>query len=259
MTAIESIEAVAGLCRQARRILVITGAGVSADSGLPTYRGIGGLYDDKLTGHGMPIEQALSGQMMATRPEVTWTYLAQIEANCRGAQPNAALHAIARLVSERPGSMVFTQNVDGFHREVGTPNLVEIHGNLHKLVCTECGRGRMVPDYAGLQMPPGCPTCGGILRPEVVLFGEDLPRDGILRLEHMLVEGVDLVMSIGTSSAFPYIAGPVVWAADAGVPTVEINPGETRVSGLVSHRLRMGAASALGEILARLDAASSGA
>lgn len=249
----ETLDAVAALIRQARRILFITGAGLSADSGLPTYRGIGGLYDDKLTDHGMPIEKALSGQMMASRPEVSWTYLKQIEANCRGAQPNAAHHAIARLVAERPGSMVFTQNVDGFHREVGTANLVEIHGNLHTLVCTECGRSRMVPDYAGLQIPPACPTCGGIVRPDVVLFGEDLPRDGILRLEHMLADGVDLVMSVGTSSLFPYIAGPVVWAAQQGVPTVEINPGQTPVSALVRHRLRMGAASALGELLARLE------
>jgi NAD-dependent deacetylase len=252
----DTLAAVTELLRQAKRILFITGAGLSADSGLPTYRGIGGLYDDKLTGHGIPIEKALSGQMMANRPEVSWTYLAQIEANCRGAQPNAAHHAIARLVADRPGSMVFTQNVDGFHRDVGTANLVEIHGNLHQLLCTECGRGRRVPDYAGLQMPPGCPTCGGVMRPDVVLFGEDLPRDGILRLEHMLVEGVDLVMSIGTSSAFPYIAGPVMWAADAGVPTVEINPGETRVSAQVTHRLQMGAAHALGEILTRLGVAA---
>ncbi|MEZ5627525.1 MAG: NAD-dependent protein deacylase [Rhodocyclaceae bacterium] len=251
----ETLDAVAALVREARRILFITGAGLSADSGLPTYRGIGGLYDDKLTGHGMPIEKALSGQMMANRPEVSWTYLAQIEANCRGAQPNAAHHAIARLVADRPGSMVFTQNVDGFHRDVGTANLVEIHGNLHQLLCTECGRGRRVPDYAGLSMPPGCPTCGGVMRPDVVLFGEDLPRDGVLRLEHMLVDGVDLVMSIGTSSAFPYIAGPVVWAAEAGVATVEINPGETRVSALVRHRLQMGAAHALGEVMSRLGRA----
>ena len=254
MDSTQLLDAVADQCRQAKRILFITGAGLSADSGLPTYRGIGGLYGNRLTRHGVSIEEALSGAMMARRPEVSWAYLAQIEASCRGAQPNVAHRAIARLAGERPGSMVLTQNVDGFHRDVGTPNLVEIHGNLHKLVCTECGRGRSVPDYAGLQMPPGCLTCGGILRPEVVLFGEDLPRDGILRLEHMLAEGVDLVISVGTSSAFPYIAGPVVWAAEAGVPTVEINPGETRVSAAVSHRLRMGAASAFGEILARLDA-----
>lgn len=253
MTADNAIGAVADLIRDAKRILFITGAGISADSGLPTYRGIGGLYDEKLTDHGIPIEQALSGQMMAMRPEVTWRYLAQIEATCRGAEANEAHWVIARIVAARPGSMVLTQNVDGFHRAVGTPGLVEIHGNLHHLVCTECGRGRHVTDFVGLQMPPACPTCHGIMRPDVVLFGEPLPEEAVMKLEHMLADGVDLVVSIGTSSAFPYIAGPVVWAAQDGVPTVEINPGETAVSGVVTHRLPIGAAAAMQAIEALLD------
>ena len=244
MSDLESIAAVAALVRDARRILFITGAGISADSGLPTYRGIGGLYDEQLTGHGIPIEQALSGQMMAQRPEITWRYLAQIEASCRGARPNDAHLVIAHIAAERPGTMVLTQNVDGFHRAVGTGGLVEIHGNLHELACTECGRGRWVEDFAGLQMPPACPTCHGLMRPNVVLFGEALPAQAIMKLEHMLANGVDLVVSVGTSSAFPYIAGPVVWAADAGIPTVEINPGETPLSELVTCRLQMGAAEA---------------
>ncbi len=252
MSEFEAIDAVAALVSDASRILFITGAGISADSGLPTYRGIGGLYDEQLTDHGIPIEQALSGQMMAQRPEVTWRYLSQIEATCRGAQPNEAHHAIAQIVAERPGSMVLTQNVDGFHRAVGTSGLVEIHGNLHQLFCTECGRGRQVPDFVGLQIPPGCPTCGGLMRPDVVLFGEPLPEQPMLRLAHMLESGVDLVFSIGTSSAFPYIAGPVVWAAEEGIPTVEINPGETPLSELVTYRLQLGAAEAMRAIQLRL-------
>lgn len=248
----EGIEAVAGLIRSAQRILFITGAGISADSGLPTYRGIGGLYDEDLTDHGIPIEQALSGAMMAQRPDITWQYLAQIEATCRGAEPNEAHWVIARLVAARPASMVLTQNVDGFHRAVGTPGLVEIHGNLHQLSCTECGRGRTVPDFVGLQFPPACPTCHGVMRPNVVLFGEALPIEATMKLEHMLECGPDLVVTIGTSSAFPYIAGPVVWAAEDGIPTVEINPGNTPVSGFVTHHLRMGAAAALSAIEAHL-------
>jgi len=252
MTEQAQIDAVASLIDQSKRILFITGAGISADSGLPTYRGIGGLYDDALTDHGIPIEQALSGAMMAQRPDITWQYLAQIESTCRGAAPNEAHWVLARLVAARPGSMVLTQNVDGFHRLVGTPGLVEIHGNLHQLACTECGRGRTVPDFVGLQFPPACPTCHGLLRPAVVLFGEALPVEATMKLEHMLERGPDLVVSIGTSSAFPYIAGPVVWAAEDGIPTVEINPGETPLSGLVTHHLRMGAAAALTAIEACL-------
>ena len=90
------------------------------------------------------------------------------------------------------------------------------------------------------------------MRPDVVLFGEALPPRAIERLEHVLQGGIDLVVSIGTTSVFPYIAGPVVWAAHAGVPSVEINPGDTEVSHLVDHRLRMGAAEAMAELWQRI-------
>ncbi len=90
------------------------------------------------------------------------------------------------------------------------------------------------------------------MRPDVVLFGEDLPQRAILQLQHALDTGFDLVMSIGTSSLFPYIAGPVIWAAEDGVPTVEINPGRTPVSDIVRYRLPMRAAEAMEAIEARL-------
>jgi len=243
---------VARLVADAGRILFITGAGISADSGLPTYRGIGGLYHERLTEHGLTIEEALSGEMMATHPEVAWKYLAEIEANCRGAQPNIAHRIIAALERERSGVWVLTQNVDGLHRAAGSTRLIEIHGRVHRLRCTECPHARNVPDFAGLHIPPGCPVCGGVLRPDVVLFGEMLPERELARLEAVLADGVDLVVSIGTTSAFPYIAGPVWWAQQMGVPTVEINPGETEVSRLVDHRLRHRAAEALPGLWQRL-------
>ncbi|WP_248282011.1 SIR2 family NAD-dependent protein deacylase [Parazoarcus communis] len=246
------LDEVAALIRNAQRVLIITGAGISADSGLPTYRGIGGLYHERLTKEGLTIEEALSGDMMARHPEVAWRYIAEIEANCRGAQPNAAHNVIADLEREKPGVWVLTQNVDSLHRMAGSQKVIEIHGKVHHLRCTECHHQRSVQDFAGLSLPPACPVCGGVLRPDVVLFGESLPQKGLDRLAHVLEQGVDLVLSIGTTSAFPYIAGPVWWAQQAGVPTVEINPGETEVSRIVDHRLRMGAAKAMTQIWARL-------
>jgi NAD-dependent deacetylase len=196
----------------------------------------------------------LSGPVFARRPEITWKYLAQIEHNCRGARPNAAHFAIAELQRRCPGSLVFTQNVDGLHRAAGSDGLIEIHGRLHQLRCTECGASREVGDFSGLSFPPACPRCGGLVRPDVVLFGEDLPLQPLLRLEHALEVGFDLVFSIGTTSVFPYIAAPVVWARRAGVPAVEINPGASEVAELVDFRLRMGAAAAFTEIMSRLAA-----
>lgn len=255
MSAADTLERVARLIADADRILFITGAGISADSGLPTYRGIGGLYHERLTDEGLTIEEALSGEMMLRRPEIAWKYIAQIEANCRGARPNIAHRIIAAFEHEKPDVWVLTQNVDGLHRAAGSRKLIEIHGTVHRLRCMDCHHARAVSDYAGLEIPPACPLCGGILRPDVVLFGEMLPEAGLNRLESVLADGVDLVVSIGTTSVFPYISGPVWWAAQVGVPSVEINPGDTEVSRLVTHRVRLRAAEALPEIWRRLHPA----
>lgn len=236
---------VARLVGRARRILFITGAGISADSGLPTYRGIGGLYEDRGTIDGLSIEGALSGAVFRVRPDITWKYLAQIESNCRGAHPNRAHEVIAELERERPFVMVLTQNVDGFHREAGSQRVLEIHGNLRQLRCTRCRHLEQVPDYGQLVLPPICPQCGAAVRPRVVLFGESLPVRELLELQTALAEGFDLVFSVGTSSVFPYIVEPVLLAKAQGRPTVEINPGETPVSGMVDYRFGMGAAEAM--------------
>ncbi|MFN3984911.1 MAG: NAD-dependent deacylase [Rhodocyclaceae bacterium] len=250
------LDAVARHLADAQRALFITGAGISADSGLPTYRGVGGLYHERLTDDGLTIEQALSGEMMRQQPAVAWKYIAEIEENCRGARPNVAHRVIAALEAVRPGVCVLTQNVDGLHRQAGSRNLIEIHGTVHRLRCTECHHARGVADFSGLQLPPDCPVCGGLLRPDVVLFGEMLPERELARLETVLTQGVDLVVSIGTTSVFPYISGPVWWAREAGVPTVEINPGTTEVSDIVDHRLRISAAEAMSELWRRIFPAS---
>jgi NAD-dependent deacetylase len=246
------LDAVAVLIERAKRILFITGAGISADSGLPTYRGVGGLYDDKLTAEGLTIEEALAGHTLATRPEITWRYIAEIEANCRGAGPNAAHRAIAAFEREKPDVWVLTQNIDGLHRAAGSKNLIEIHGTVHRLLCTACDYERPVNDYDGLTLPPHCPSCGALVRPDVVLFGEMLPQHALIQFSRVMDAGPDLVVSIGTTSVFPYIARPVWWARQHGIPAVEINPGSSEVSEIVTHRLRIGAGQAMGALWARL-------
>lgn len=251
-SSLAALDAVAGLLRTARRALFITGAGISAASGLPTYRGVGGLYEREATAEGLAIEEALSGDVFAVRPDITWKYLIQIEENCRGAKPNAAHRAIACLERRLDRVLVFTQNVDGLHRQAGSRDLIEIHGNLQELVCTACTHRETATDFSGLAIPPRCPQCGGVLRPKVVLFGEMLPEPALDRLYDALEEGFDIVFSIGTSSAFPYIQQPVVLAAGSGIPTVEINPARTLLSDLVDYYLPLDAAAAMSAILARL-------
>ena len=226
---------------EARRVLCITGAGVSAESGLPTYRGVGGIYEDQDTDDGIPIELALSAQVFHKDPALTWRYLLQIECACREARPNAAHRLLADWeTAARPSAdlWVLTQNVDGLHAAAGSKQLIEIHGDLHRLRCTRCAWRDMVTDYAHLSPLPTCPACGALIRPEVILFNEALPMIAVATLERELDAGFDLVLSVGTSSQFPYIAQPVALTRQRGGRAVEINPTTTAVSELVDLRLR---------------------
>ncbi len=257
MSLSDALDRAADALRDAGRILFVTGAGLSADSGLPTYRGVGGLYDGGATEEGLPIEEALSGPVFARDPALTWRYIRQIEAACRGATPNDAHRLIAAL--DREGRAVtLTQNVDGLHRAAGAREVIEIHGTLHALACTACAYRRAVADYEGLPPLPRCPDCGAVVRPEVVLFEEALPEPAIARLQRELRRGFDVVVSAGTSAVFPYIAGPVRQAAREGRPTIEIDPGETELSDVVSIRVQAGAALAARELAARLGIALAG-
>lgn len=249
----QEIERVITHLSRARSVLFITGAGISAESGIPTYRGIGGLYNGKTTDEGLPIEVALSGSMFRSRPELTWHHIHQIERACRGATFNRAHELLARFEECFERCWVLTQNVDGFHRTAGSKNVIDIHGDIHELRCTRCSFTERVVDYSNLEPCPNCPRCGALLRPEVVLFEEMLPPTKVMRLQHELAMGFDLVFSIGTSSLFPYIDGPVLEAVARKRPTVEINPGRTDLSDVVEVKLRMGAVAACEALWAARD------
>lgn len=237
-------------------MLAITGAGISAESGLPTYRGIGGLYSQGRTEEGYAIEDALSGTMLETDPALCWKYIAQIEASGRGAAPSEAHRMLARL-ERRCEVVVLTQNVDGLHQRAGSSNVIAIHGDVHRLACTVCGRRRTVTDYSGLALPPRC-DCRGLVRPEVVLFGETLPPAESSRLEREVATGFDVALSIGTTSVFPYIAYPVIATQRRGGLGVEINPGQTSISDWVDVKLARGATAALTAIERALEAPAEG-
>jgi len=246
-----TIERVVDLLEESRSLPLITGAGISADSGLPTYRGIGGLYNVNDTEEGMPIEELLSGHTMRAAPELTWKYLAQIAHACCGATFNRAHEVAAEMEDHFERMWTLTQNVDGFHRAAGSKKVIEIHGDLHDLKCTVCRFRDSVTDYSDLDVPPQCPGCQSILRPDVVLFGEMLPAEKVQLLCQELDEGFDLVFTIGTTSVFPYISEPVRIAQSLGRPTVEINPGTTDVSHLVDVKLPLRAAPAMDAIWGR--------
>ena len=247
----QEIERAAGFLHGCESVLFVTGAGISADSGIPTYRGVGGLYEVDPTENGMPIEKVLSGNTMRRDPALTWKYLGQIEAACRGARFSRAHEVVAEIETRFERVWTLTQNVDGFHRAAGSRNVIDIHGDLHQLMCTACPFRETVEDFRHLALPPLCPRCRAMLRPDVVLFGEMLPLDKVQLLKEELALGFDCVFSIGTSSLFPYISGPVEAASRMGRPTIEINPGSSDVSHLVDVKVPLGAARGLDLIWSR--------
>lgn len=245
----DKIRRVSSLLKGCKSILFITGAGVSADSGLPTYRGIGGLYNDKATEDGISIETALAGETLHKHPGITWKYLSQIEKNCRQAKFNRAHQVIAEMERYFKRVWVLTQNIDGFHSAAGSRNVIEIHGNTHKLRCMKCRWRAQIKDYSQLNaIPPLCPECKGVVRPEVVFFGEMLPDYECQVLFEELAKGFDIYFSIGTTSVFPYIQQPIIEASRLKRTTIEINPDETGVSRLVDIKITLAAAKALDEI-----------
>lgn len=247
------IDEIVYLLKEADDVFVVTGAGISADSGLPTYRGIGGLYDNKSTEDGIPIEKALSGPIFKTHPEITWKYLAEIERGARNATHNRGHEVLAEMEKAFQRFWILTQNVDGFHSSAGSENVIEIHGNLHWMKCTTCDYLKYYDTYADFELPPVCPKCSAMVRPKVVLFEEQLPADQLDVLYRQAQKDFDLVISIGTSNYFPYIVQPVYLAKQLGIPTVEINPGQTELSDVVDVKLGLGAAKALDEIWRRFQ------
>ncbi len=240
----DEIKAVAQLLLKSRNILFVTGAGVSADSGIPTYRGIGGLYEQKCTEEGLSIEDAISSETLTHHPEITWKYIAQIEKSQRSATFNTAHQIISDMEKQFDRVVVFTQNIDNYHQKSGSSIVINIHGDLHEIYCPKCFYETYVKDYSELVLPPIC-QCGHVLRPNVVLFGEMLPLDKVEQFEDEEAKGFDIVFSVGTSSVFPYITAPVREAKRHKIPTVEINPSETSISNIVDIRISLGAAKAL--------------
>jgi NAD-dependent deacetylase len=210
------------------------------------------LYNDAVTDEGIPIEMALAGETLEKNPEITWKYLSQIEKRCRGAKFNRGHEVIAEIERRFERVWVLTQNIDGFHQAAGSKKVIDIHGDMHNIICPRCNWKEIIEDYGEIEIPPKCPKCAKIARPQVVFFGEMLPQDKCLILARELQKGFDLYFSIGTTSVFPYIAQPIINAKYLGRPSVEINPAQTEVSSIVDIKINLGAAEALDKIYKEL-------
>jgi len=235
------------------RVLVITGAGISAESGIPTFRGPGGFWRN------FDPAKLATESAFRSDPQLVWDWYRERRAKIRTCQPNAAHTAVARLAAESREFLLVTQNVDDLHaraewrgRALPAEKLVQIHGDIFGTRCFRCAfhRRDAVTDAPGV---PVCPQCGGSLRPGVVWFGESLPPHEVARVEGFLADGpCDLVLVVGTTALFGYI---VRWATDAKGATgrlFEINPEETPVSAIATEAIRRPAAMALPALVAQL-------
>jgi NAD-dependent deacetylase len=202
-----------------REIVVLTGAGVSVASGLPTYRGVGGLWEaTDVAGHA-------TAAAIAADPRKVWAFFAQLRRGISGAAPNPAHLALARAERAlRAGQRltVITQNVDGLHHAAGSSRVVELHGTLLRSRCTSCEYARPEdPATVPLECPP-CPSCGAPLRPDVVLFDEALPV-GAEWDAKMALRECDLFVAVGTSGSVSPASNFVRSAEYAGARTLYVN------------------------------------
>ena len=231
------VDAVGVLLTQARSALFITGPALSADSGLPHYRGIPGLVR-KTAQDGALFEATLSSVTLAHRPKVTWRMLLEVDRHVTAARPNRGHEVLVALERSLERAATMTTNIDRLHQRAGARNVIEMHGALHDLLCTRCEMSTRHDSYAGLPVPPACAECGAVLRPDMSLFGESLPADPFTRLQAELDVGFDIVIAIGIPTMLPYLARPLLLAKQEGIPTVEIGSGHTDVTDIVDFAFK---------------------
>jgi NAD-dependent deacetylase len=240
----ESTAALAEALAEARTVLVLSGSGLSADSGVPTFR-------DAQTGiwaQHRP-EDVATPEAFARDPAFVWQWYRERRRMARNVEPNAGHHALAELEQRLPDLRLVTQNVDGLHQRAGHRDVIEFHGNLHANRCHREGRPVEVDDDT--QEPPRCPHCGGPVRPAVVWFGEMIPPEALERAS-AAVDACDLFVAVGTSAEVHPAAGLADSARRHGARIAEINPGDTALGPDPDLRIAARAAEALPRVLAAL-------
>jgi NAD-dependent deacetylase len=233
--------------RSAYSVAVLTGSGISAESGVPTFRdaqtGLWARYD--------PMELA-TPEAFTRDPRLVWEWYAWRRKLVEGASPNPGHEALAELERRVPEFALMTQNVDGLHRRAGSQRVIELHGNI---MLSKCSREGVVVESRtdDPEVPPTCSHCGALLRPDVVWFGEMLPREAFEEAL-MAARNCDLFFAIGTSSLVQPAASLPFEALRGGVSVVEVNPDETPLTRHVEYGLQGRA----GELLPALVSAAYG-
>ena len=225
---IEIIEAIRG----ASRVVAMTGAGVSAESGVPTFRdaqtGLWAKYD--------PTELA-TPQAFQQDPKLVWEWYQWRRTKVLGVQPNPGHRALVELANRLEQFSLITQNIDGLHQLAGSQNVIELHGSILRAKCFDCHHLADEWPEDEFEKPPRCTECGSLMRPDVVWFNEQLPQDA-LALAADLANNCDVFFSIGTSSVVHPAAALAFTAVQRGAMVIEINPNETPLTPEVTFSLK---------------------
>ncbi len=216
--------------REAENVAVLTGAGISAESGLATFReaqtGLWAKYDP---------HQLATPQAFRRNPQLVWEWYAWRRSLAFEAEPNEGHFALAKMAGLVPDLTLITQNVDSLHQRAGSASVVELHGNISRIKCYSCTK--IAEDYDEMDnTPPRCTQCNGLLRPDVVWFGESLPQEA-LSAAFSSARNCDLFFSIGTSGIVQPAASLPVEAIENGATTVEINLERTPISQYMDYLL----------------------
>lgn len=215
--------------RGAERVVVVTGSGISAESGIPTFRGKDGLWKKYRA------EELATPHAFFSDPQLVWEWYDWRRGIIGQAEPNPGHTTIAGMERHYDDFLLITQNVDGLHGKAGSRKIVEIHGNIWKARCTNEMTERFLEENPLSQLPPRC-ECGALLRPAVVWFGESLPVNGILKAEKA-IKSCDVLMAVGTSGyVYPVASFPMA-AQVAGATVIEINIEETPISQIADYTL----------------------
>lgn len=223
---------------EAQALLVITGAGISAESGVPTFRGAGGYWCNR---HFMDLANP---ETFAKEPHTVWEWYCERRATVKKCESNAAHHALARLAKKKTLTLI-TQNVDGLHERAGHPNVIRMHGSLWANRCTRCDTERPDESLAYTKLPYS-PCCDALERPGIVWFGEAIPADAI-DASAKAVAAADVVLVVGTSGVVYPAAGLITTARSGGAKVIDVNPEDNSIEADLV--LRLAAAKALPQLV----------